>query len=186
MSFQAYLDSITAKTGKRIEELTALAAARGLTGPQVKAGDVFAWAKADFDLGRGHAMALFSLFKAGDTPPPSDDARVDKAFRGGKAAWRPVFDAVLAQARTWGDDVGTSPTDTYVSLVRGGKKFAILQPAAAHLDIGLKRKGVAATLRFAEAGAWNAMVTHRVRVSQAAEVDGEILDWIRAAYDAAV
>lgn len=184
MSFQAYLDSIAAKTGKGIEELKTLAAARGLAGPEAKAGDVFAWLKADFDLGRGHAMAVYSVLKEAHTPTLTADARVDKAFSGGKAAWRPVFDAVLAQARTWAGDVGVAPTDSYVSLVRGGKKFAILQPATAYLDIGIKRKGVAATDRFAEAGTWNAMVTHRARVTQAVEVDEEIMAWVKAAYDA--
>ncbi len=29
----------------------------------VKAGQVVDWLKTDFDLGRGHAMALFALFK---------------------------------------------------------------------------------------------------------------------------
>jgi len=42
MSFQAYLDTIQDKTGKGPEEFRALAAARGLTGPGLKAGDVVA------------------------------------------------------------------------------------------------------------------------------------------------
>ena len=64
MSYQAYLDAIETKTGKTPQELVDLAHARGL-GPTSKAGDVVAWLKEDFDLGRGHAMAFYGVLKNG-------------------------------------------------------------------------------------------------------------------------
>ena len=72
MSFQAYLDSIEAKTGKTPAELMALAAKKGFTQggslkPGIKAGMVIDWLKADFDLGRGHAMAIVALLKGTKT-----------------------------------------------------------------------------------------------------------------------
>jgi hypothetical protein len=45
MSFQAYLDTIKAKTGKTPDDFGALAARKGLLGPDVKAGEVVAWLK---------------------------------------------------------------------------------------------------------------------------------------------
>ena len=69
-----------------------------------------------------------------------------------------------------------------MSLLRGNRKFAILQPGAAHLDIGIKRKGEPATDRFVEAGNWNAMVTHRVRVTEDGQIDTEMIDWLARAY----
>ncbi len=64
MSFQAYLDNIEAKTGKTPNEFIALAKAKGF-GPDTKAGEIVAWLKDDFDLGRGHAMALVHVIKNG-------------------------------------------------------------------------------------------------------------------------
>lgn len=64
MSFQAYLDNIETKTGKTPAELVALAKEKGF-GQQSKAGDIVAWLKEDFDLGRGHAMALVHVIKNG-------------------------------------------------------------------------------------------------------------------------
>ncbi|MDB5224222.1 MAG: hypothetical protein JWN83_2889 [Chitinophagaceae bacterium] len=68
MSFQAYLDNIKAKTGKSPEDFKKLATKKGLlqndqikTG--VKAGDIVKWLKDDFDLGHGHSMAIYALFK---------------------------------------------------------------------------------------------------------------------------
>lgn len=66
MSYQAYLDAIEKKTGRTPEELLSEAAARGFT-PQSKAGDFTAWLKDDYDVGRGHAMALFGVLKNGAT-----------------------------------------------------------------------------------------------------------------------
>jgi hypothetical protein len=182
MSFQAYLDTIKAQTGKGPDEFLELARARGLTGEKAKAGDVIAWLSADFGLGRGHAMAIYSILKRDGGPRAGADERVDKLFAGGRASWRPTFDGLVNEVRAFGDDVGLGPTDSYVSLLRGQKKFAIVAPSAGRLDVGIKRKGAEPTRRFAAAGSWSAMVTHRAQVADAAELDDELLEWLRAAY----
>ncbi len=65
MSFQAYLDNIEAKTGKTPRELLAEAKQRGLDDPETKAGTIVEWLKSDYQLGRGHAMALVHVIKKG-------------------------------------------------------------------------------------------------------------------------
>ena len=69
MSFQAYLDTIEDRTGLTPRELLAKAQERGFEGPTVKAGDVAAWLKEDYGIGRGHAMALYGVLKNGPTVP---------------------------------------------------------------------------------------------------------------------
>lgn len=66
MSFQAYLDNIEDKTGLNPRELIALAQQKGFDDPSTKAGVIIDWLKTDFDLGRGHAMALVHVIKNGD------------------------------------------------------------------------------------------------------------------------
>ncbi|MBV8251352.1 MAG: DUF4287 domain-containing protein [Chitinophaga sp.] len=66
MSFQAYLDNIQKKTGKSPEDFKKLADGKGFSEkgklkPGVKAGEIVAWLKADFELGHGHAMAIYAL-----------------------------------------------------------------------------------------------------------------------------
>ena len=63
MSFQAYLDNIRAKTGKTPEDFRALAAKAGVYRPDMKASELVAWLKQEFDLGRGHSMAIWFVFK---------------------------------------------------------------------------------------------------------------------------
>lgn len=64
MSFQAYLDAIEDKTGKTPNELLAIARERGY-GSSTKAGEIVAWLKEDFEIGRGHAMAFVYVVKNG-------------------------------------------------------------------------------------------------------------------------
>jgi len=65
MSFQAYLDNIEEKTGKTPNEFIAMAKAKGFDNPKTKAGEIVDWLKADYGLGRGHAMAIVYIIKNG-------------------------------------------------------------------------------------------------------------------------
>ena len=64
MTFQAYLDNIHAKTGKTPEQLKALATKAGVYDPGMKAAALVAWLKKEFDLGHGHSMAVWAVFKS--------------------------------------------------------------------------------------------------------------------------
>lgn len=64
MTFQAYLDAIENKTGRTPQELVDLAAERGY-GKETKAQEIVDWLKSDYELGRGHAMALVQVIKNG-------------------------------------------------------------------------------------------------------------------------
>jgi hypothetical protein len=70
MSFQAYLDSIEAKTGRTPNEFIAEANAKNL----VEFKDIIDWLKNDYSLGLGHARAIAELIRHGDT---SGNLRLD-------------------------------------------------------------------------------------------------------------
>ncbi|CAN5465411.1 DUF4287 domain-containing protein [soil metagenome] len=69
MSFQAYLDNIEDKTGLNGRQFLELAHTKGLDAPGTKAGAIIDWRAADYDLGRGHAMALVHLIQKGTKIP---------------------------------------------------------------------------------------------------------------------
>lgn len=64
MSFQAYLDNIESKTGITPNNFLALADKKGFN-KDTKSTEIINWLKDDFDLGRGHAMALVHVIKNG-------------------------------------------------------------------------------------------------------------------------
>jgi hypothetical protein len=63
VSFQAYIDNIKTKTGNTPEQLKALAAKAGVYSRDMKAAALVAWLKKEFDLGHGHSMAIWAVFK---------------------------------------------------------------------------------------------------------------------------
>jgi len=63
MSFQAYIDNIKTKTGKTTADFKKIAEKKSLLKEGTKAGEIVAWLKKDFDLGHGHAMAIYATFK---------------------------------------------------------------------------------------------------------------------------
>lgn len=64
MSFQAYIDNIRDKTGKTPEDFKKLLEKEGLLKPNFKATDLVNWLKDNFDLGHGHSMAIWAVFKS--------------------------------------------------------------------------------------------------------------------------
>jgi hypothetical protein len=187
MTFQAYLDTVKAKTGLDPADFKKLAEEKGLLESNAKgeiaSAPIVAWLETDFGLGRGHAMAIVGTLKPTRIQDKSDDP-VTAYFSGSKATWRETFDSLLKQLEEFGP-VGIAPTNSYIGLVKGTGKFAIVAATGDRLDIGIKLKGVEPTGRFAASGTWNAMVTHRVMVTDAAEIDSQLLNWLRDAYEKA-
>ncbi len=186
MSLKAYLDNIEAKTGKTPKDFLVLAEKKGLLREDVKTGQIVAWLKEDFGLGQGHAMAIVLTLKDATQPKVSKDDQVAKHFRGDKAKWRKPYDELLTQVGKFGPGVSVAPTNSYISILRQGKKFAIIQVTSEHLDIGIKLRGGETTNRFQAAGAWNSMVTHRVRIDDPEQIDAEVLARLRQAFDRAL
>jgi hypothetical protein len=89
----------------------------------------------------------------------------------------------MANVMKFGSDVSLQPTDTYIGIVRAGKKFAVVATTATRMDVGLKLTGEPVTDRLTASGNWNAMCTHRVKLLDGAELDDQLLGWIREAYD---
>ena len=185
MTLKAYLDNIQTKTGKTPQDFRVEAEKKGLLKQGVKTGQIVAWLKQDYGLGQGHAMAIVLTLQNATQPRKSDDEKIDRLFKGDKAKWRKPYDKLLARIGKFGPDVSTDPTNTYISILRKGKKLGVVQVSTERLDIGIKLKGVQPTGRFEAADTWNSMVTHRVRISDPSQIDAEVMRWLKQAYEAA-
>ncbi len=183
MSFQAYLDTIKKKTGKGPDDFRELAEKRGLLRDDVKASEVVAWLKINFSLGHGHAMAIYGTLRSTTEPKRTTKERVDAHFTGQRSQWSAAFERISALTMRFGEDATTKVGDSYISFLRDGRKFAIVKVGVAHLDLGIKLKGVRSGPRLQDAGDWNRMVTHRVRLTSVAEIDRELAGWLRMAYN---
>jgi hypothetical protein len=170
------------KTGKSMEEWLKIVRASGLSTHK----EIMKLLKEKHGLTHGYAnlIALGSLNSDSHT---SDDpaALVDAQYAGAKAALLPIYNELLKAIKGFGKDVEVSPKKAYVSL-RRSKQFAIIQPStASRLDVGINLKGTDPAGRLEASGSFNAMVTHRVRVTSLDDVDKELLAWLKKAYEAA-
>ena len=114
---------------------------------------------------------------------PADAAVLDAIYAGPKAALRQIHDNLMARIGQFGQ-FDVAPKKSYVSL-RRKKQFAILGPATnTRFEVGLNMKGVAGTERLLEQPR-GGMCSHTVKLLDPAEVDDELVGWIRQAYDSA-
>jgi hypothetical protein len=175
----AMIAGLEDKTGKSLEEWLRIVAASKLT----KHKEIVSRLKASHGLTHGYANMIALQFLNSDSQTATDpDALVKAQYAGSKAGLLPIYDGVIAAVRALGKDVEISPKKAYVSL-RRNKQFAIVQPStSSRVDIGLVLKGTEPQGRLEAAGSFNAMVTHRVRLSKLEEVDKDLLKWIKKAY----
>jgi len=182
-ALQTQLANIEKKTGKTLDELNAWLASTGLE----KHGQLRDAAKGELGLGHGDANTLVTLFRrstgAATAPATSADAALGAIYTGPKAELRPIHDRVMEAIAGFGP-FEIAPKKTYLSL-RRKKQFATVGPATkTQVEIGLNAKELPAGGRLVALKP-GGMCQYKVRVSASAEVDDELVAWIRSAYEAA-
>lgn len=178
---QTMLRNLPEKTGKTLPQWLALLKKTKLS----KHGELVKHLKTEHGVTHGFANLIATLHRNGGAldAAPSDDL-VTAQYAGAKAALRPIYDALIKAVTALGSDVEVAPKKTYVSL-RRSKQFALIQPSTrTRVDLGLNLKGVDPTARLEASGSFNKMVSHRVRLGAAKDVDRELKAWLRAAYKA--
>ncbi|HSX44501.1 MAG TPA: DUF4287 domain-containing protein [Candidatus Saccharimonadales bacterium] len=75
MSFQAYLDNIKAKTGKTPEDFKKAVEEAGITLYDMKASEFIKFMKDNFDVGHGHSMAIWLVFKQNNWVPEKPNSK---------------------------------------------------------------------------------------------------------------
>jgi hypothetical protein len=186
-AFETQLKNIQTRTGKSLDELFGLIRQSGLQ----KHGEIRDMLKSSLGMGHGDANTLtHNYFKAaeGGASPPTAGATasggvLDELYSGGKAGLRPIHDRLMTAINAFGP-FEIAPKKGYVSL-RRKKQFAMIGPATkTRVEVGLNMKGVEATPRLL-AQPSGGMCQYKVNVTDAAEVDPELIAWIRQAYEGA-
>ena len=186
---QAIIANLPTKTGHSLDEWTELLN-RDTTGDAkarrdwLKAthgiGSTTAWMIAQASVGQGAEGWDADVYLATAT-------HYVEAMYEGKAPLRPLFDALLEMARSLGADVRICPCTTIVPLYRT-HVFAQIKPTTkTRVDLGLALKGVDRALpeRLIDTGglAKNDRITHRFGLSSVDDIDKEVGEWLRVAYE---
>jgi hypothetical protein len=175
------LANIERRTGRSLADISAVIRSSGL----VKHGEIRDMLKRDLGMGHGDANALIhaSQQPPGTGPDPTEDEVLAAIYAGPKAGLRPIHDKLMAAIRGFGP-FELAPKKGYVSL-RRKKQFAMIGPPAnTRVEVGLNVKDLPANQRLLELPP-GGMCPYKVKLTTAAEVDSELLAWIRRAYDTA-
>ncbi len=179
------LSNIEKRTGKSLEALAAFVHESGLS----KHGELVAMLKSTLGMGHGDANLLVHFVrKSGQQDPASAQERsvdhvLDELYSGPKAALRSIHEALLAELGRVGEFEWV-PKKSYVSY-RRKKQFGMVGPATnTRVEVGLNMKGVAATERLLATPSGQ-MCNYKVKLTGAEQVDAELIDWLRVAYEAA-
>lgn len=177
---QKMIDNLPEKTGKSLDDWL-----RVLSGTTLeKHGEIVKFLKTEHDVTHGFANLIAHRFRDSKAGGSSDDP-VAAQYSGAKAGLRPIYDRLIKMVKAFGNDVEISPKKTCVSL-RRSKQFALIQPSTKdRVDVGIKLKGQKPGKRLEASGSFNAMVSHRVRLASPKDVDAELENWLRKAYEAA-
>ena len=89
---------------------------------------------------------------------------------------------MLSEIQKFGGEFKIDPKKTYVSLKRK-KQFVVLNPASkTRFEIGFNLKGVEPKGKL-EAEKPNGICSHKINLSNIKEIDKEVIDWVRIAFE---
>lgn len=177
---QSMINNLKEKTGKALPSWLKVVAASKLE----KHGQIVKHLKTEHGVTHGFANLIAHEYLSAGKSSDSDDLLANQ-YKGAKADLRPIYDAVTKMISGFGRDVEISPKKTYVSY-RRNKQFALIQPSTRErVDVGINLKGEPPGKRLEASGSFNAMVSHRVRLSSPKDVNAELKKWLKKAYDAA-
>jgi hypothetical protein len=102
----------------------------------------------------------------------------------GKEELLPLWYRLGSHIETFGDDVRIEVREPYAQLERVGSVFVIAEPTAhRRLEVGLHDPGLPYDRRFRDATEWGPRrITHRITLSEDAEIDDELHARLHVAY----
>jgi hypothetical protein len=175
------------KTGRSIDEWVRHVKKNGPSAEGARA----AWLKKEHGLGAndaswiaGKSVGKSDAFEdAGEYLKHAEDFVV-KMYAGPKQHLRPIYDAILAFAKTLGKDVGVSPCSTMVPIYRKHAIAQIKPTTRMRVDLGLALKDTRTPKRLIDTGglAKKDRITHRIEITSVEDFDDEARRWLRAAY----
>ena len=176
-ALQTMIDNMPEKTGRSLTEWKALLKTKSFS----KHSEAVTYLKKEHGVTHGFANTIVSLSK--DEEATTDDL-IANQYKG-KESLLPIYKRLVELVSEFGEDVNVTPKKTEVSLDRK-RKFAVIKPATkSRIDLGLKLKGQPVTDRLENSGPFGTMCTHRVRLTDIDQVDSELKEWLKEAYQKA-
>ncbi len=176
-ALQTMINNMPEKTGKSLEEWKVLLKSKSFS----KHGEAVKFLKVEHQVTHGFANTIVALSKEANEDP---EDLVGSQYNG-KEGLKPIYEKLVSVVENFGSDVIKTPKKGTVSIIRK-KQFALIKPATkSRIDLGLKLKDKPTTDRLENSGPFGTMCTHRVQLTSIDQIDDELIDWLKEAYQKA-
>ena len=178
------------KTGRSLEEWKAFVKKNGPKDEKSQRQ----WLKMEHKLGTNSAWWIAARAAGKESEEDSPEkylaaapGYVDKQYAGKKQALKAIFERLLKLGKSTGGDVKACPCLTMVPLYRS-HVFAQIKPTTnSRVDLGLALARYKGKLpkRLVDTGGFEKKdrITHRMEITAAGQIDGEVKRWLKTAYD---
>ena len=172
------IENLKEKTGHSLDEWKTIISKESIS----KHGEIVKFLKEKHSITHGYAseIALKVLGSDADSTANTDDLIVSQYK--GKEHLKDFYDKLIAEIEKFDGEFNIDPKKTYVSLKRK-KQFVILNPASkTRFEIGFNLKGIEPKGKL-EAEKPNGICSHKINLSEITDINNEVIDWIKMAYD---
>lgn len=172
------IENLKEKTGHSLDEWKNIITNQGFS----KHGEIVKFLKETHQITHGYAseIALKVLGSDADSSANAEDF-IASQYKG-KENLKPFYDKLISEIQKFGGEFEIAPKKTYVSLKRK-KQFVVLNPASkTRFEIGFNLKGVEPKGKL-EAEKPNGICSHKINLSDINEIDKEVIDWIKLAFE---
>ena len=177
-TLQTMINNMPEKTGKSLDEWKNILKEKSFS----KHLEAVKFLKAEYDVTHGFANTIVTLSKEENK---SEVDLVELQYEG-KDNLKPMFKELISFVKSIGTDVTITPKKGSVSIIRK-RQFLLIKPATkTRIDLGFKLKDKPITERLENSGPFGTMCTHRVKLSEPKEIDSELKDWIKEAYEKSI
>lgn len=172
------IENLKQKTGHSLDEWKTIIAKESAT----KHGEIVKFLKESHNVTHGYASEIALKVLGSDADSTTDTNGLIESQYKGKEHLKAFYDKLLAEISNFEGEFEIAPKKTYVSLKRK-KQFVILNPASkTRFEIGFNLKGVEAIGKL-ENEKPNGICSHKINLSDISEIDQEVIDWIKMAYN---
>ena len=187
---EKWVAELKGKTGRSGEEWVALVKKEGPKDEKSRRE----WLKTKHKMGTNSAWWIVDRAggKSGEEDTPEGYLAaavryVEEQYAGTKEKLRPIYDELLTIGKSMGSDVKACPCKTIVPLYRE-HVFAQIKPTTnSRIDLGLALTHFEGKLpkRLIDTGglAKKDRITHRIEITSAEQIDGDVKKWLKTAYD---
>jgi predicted transport protein len=172
------LENLKANTGHSLDEWKTLIAAQSFS----KHGEIVKFLKETHGVTHGYSQTIASKVLGTDADSANDtDELIVNQYKG-KEHLKSFYDKLISEIQQFDGEFEIAPKKAYVSL-RRKKQFIVLNPASkTRFEIGFNLKGTEATGKL-QAEKPDGICSHKISLSEITEIDSEVIDWIRKAFD---